>query len=387
MRLEADRATRTVGAELAVCDPVRVVHLVPNLCIGGMERLVFDMLRLSDHRRVSPQVLCIGERGEFAAEARDLGVMVSSLNAPIGRNLRLSFQLARFFRSAKTEVVHTHGPYAHFYGTVAAKITGTCRVVHTVHGFPWPQSWRRRIVNQFAGQLTKYLVTVSQDLSGYAKHDLGVRSKKLRVIYNGIDANRFSLGNGKRNDRAAIIMVSRLSSEKDFPTLLNAADAIRRKKPDFLLRLAGDGPQRGKIERLVHELALERHVELLGNRSDIPELLSNAAAFVLSTHTEGLSIALLEAMASGLPIVATDVGGNREVVVEGETGFLVPRQSPAMLASRLLWILDHPEESRQLGAAGRRRVEEIFDIRRMVSEYERLYWESAGRTNGDVVRV
>jgi glycosyltransferase involved in cell wall biosynthesis len=379
--------TRNVDAKCVVCDPVRVVHLVPNLCIGGMERLVLDMLRLSDHRRVMPQVLCIGERGEFAAEARDLGVMVSSLNATIGRNPRLPFLLARFFRAAKTEVVHTHGPYAHFYGTIAAKIAGACRVVHTVHGFPWPPSWRRRIVNQFSGQLTKYLVTVSRDLSGYAKRELGVRSKKLRVIYNGIDSNRFSQSNGKRNDRAAIIMVSRLSSEKDFPTLLHAADAIRRKKPDFLLRLAGDGPQRGNTERLIHELALERHVELLGNRSDIPELLSNAAAFVLSTHTEGISIALLEAMASGLPIVATDAGGNREVVVEGETGFLVPRQSPAMLASRLLWILDHPDESRQMGAAGRRRVEEVFDIRRMVSEYERLYWESTGRTNDDVVRV
>jgi sugar transferase (PEP-CTERM/EpsH1 system associated) len=383
MSLAADYVASTVRHRASKCEPIRVVHVVPNLCTGGMERLVLEMLEHSNPERASPQVLCIGQRGQYAADAEELGVAVTALHAPIRRNLRLPFKLARFLRHTRTEVVHTHGPYAQFYGAVAARMAG-CPVIHTMHGFPWPRTWRRRLLGRLSNSLTRSIVAVSHDLSDYALGELQVPAERLHVIHNGIECDRFSLARREAGSRRFdAIMVARLSSEKDFPSLLQAVGLVQQKRPDFRLAIAGDGPLRQEVEDLIEQLRLEQHVELLGNRSDVPSLLTQAEVFVLSTHTEGLSIALLEAMACGKPIVATAVGGNPEVVVDGETGFLVPRDAPQVLASRLLWLTEHPEEARRMGAAGRRRVEQQFNIRRMVESYEDLYCQAAGRKGHD----
>ncbi|MEX2139919.1 MAG: glycosyltransferase [Pirellulales bacterium] len=379
MTLASEYVACTVQDRKPKCEPVRVVHVVPNLCTGGMERLVLEMLQHSIAKLTSPQVFCIGQRGQYAAEAEELGVPVTALRAPMRRNPRLPFRLARLLRSVKAEVVHTHGPYAHFYGAIAARLAG-CSVVHTMHGFPWPRTWRRRLLGRVSNSLTCSIVAVSHNLADYALGELHVPAERLHVIHNGIECDRFSpayIDAGSRQFDA--IMVARLSSEKDFPTLLQAVGLVRQKRPDFRLLIAGEGPQRPQIEGLIARLHLEQNIELLGNRSDVPSLLSQAQVFVLSTHTEGLSIALLEAMACGKPIVATAVGGNPEVVVDGETGFLVPHGAAETLASRLLWLSDHPEEARRMGGAGRRRVEQRFNIRRMVESYEDLYCQAAGR--------
>jgi sugar transferase (PEP-CTERM/EpsH1 system associated) len=369
----------------ANCEPIRVVHLLPNLRTGGMERLIVEMAKHADRSRTSPQVVCIGERGQLATEAEKFGVEVIALDLPIGRNPRLPLTLARLIRRLRAEVLHTHGPYAQFYGGVAARIAGGCRVVHTMHGFPWPRNWRRRLLSRLSNALTQYVVAVSHDLATYARDELKASPDRLRVIHNGIDAERFSCAaehTGPDSEgRFAAVMVARLSSEKDFATLFQAIGLVRQKHPNFDLAIAGDGPLRPQLESQIEQLALREHVHLLGNVNDIPKLLSSSQVFVLSSHTEGLSIALLEAMAQGLPVVATAVGGNPEVVVEGETGFLVPRESPGMLADRLVWLFEHRHAAHSMGAAGRRRVEDEFDVRRMVASYEDLYSQSA-RRNG-----
>ena len=325
-------------------------------------------------------MLCISEQGELGDGAQRDGVAVSALNEPIGRNGRLPFRLAATLRSMEAEVIHTHGPYAHLYGTVAARLAGNCRVVHTMHGFPWPRTRRRRMLNRLSSALTSYVVAVSNDLASYARRELNVREEKLRVIHNGINVDAFAEQNGRDwTKREGAIMVARLSPEKDFQSLLMAADLVRKRHPDFRLMLAGEGPQRGEVEGLIRKLDLDQHVKLLGTRSDVPDLLASARVFILSSHTEGLSVALLEAMACGLPVVATAVGGNPEVVVDGDTGFLVAERSPDQLAGRLLWLLEHPDKAKWMGEAGRHRVREMFSVRRMVESYEKLYWRSVGR--------
>src|SRR5690606_19000060 len=133
---------------------------------------------------------------------------------------------------------------------------------------------------------------------------------KVSVIHNGVDVSRFPIRSSRENDAPIAIMVARFSAEKDFDTLLQATSIIRGRVPGFRLRLVGDGPERARVERLADALQVADSVEFLGVRNDIVEQLSSAAMFVLSTNTEGLSISLLEAMAAGLPVVATDVGGN-----------------------------------------------------------------------------
>jgi glycosyltransferase involved in cell wall biosynthesis len=360
--------------------PLRVVHLLPNLSIGGMERLLVEMLRHTNRERVSPRVLCTGERGELADEAERLGVPVDALGRSPGRNYRLIVTLARWFRAAGTDVVHTHGPYAHFYGALAARLSGGTPLIHTKHGFLWPWTRRRHWQARLAGMLSTRVVAVSRDLAEQARSSQKPRNGRLEVLYNGIDTQPFEPRVGAEPGAPTAVMVARFSDEKDFETLLEATRYVVHKRPDFQLKLIGDGPLRKEMQSLATRLGVERAVEFMGNRHDVPARLSAADMFILSTRTEGMSISLLEAMAAGLPVVATSVGGNPEVIVEGETGFLVPQFSPEKLAEKIVWLLDHPGEAQAMGHAGRERVETKFDVRQTVKAYERLYFEVAGRS-------
>ena len=194
---------------------------------------------------------------------------------------------------------------------------------------------------------------------------------RVVLLRNGIDTQRFAFAGPCRTGPAVI--VARLCADKDLVTLLQAVALVLRDAPDFRLLIAGDGPCKYELQQLASELKLTSHVQFVGAVHDVPSLLRQARLYVLSSISEGVSLTLLEAMASGLPVVATRVGGTPEVVADGVTGLLVPPRDPPALAAALLRLhRDHPLASR-LGAAGRRRVVESFDIGRMVAGYEELY--------------
>ena len=169
--------------------------------------------------------------------------------------------------------------------------------------------------------------------------------------------------------------MARLSATKDFPTLLRAVALVLPQVPDFRLRIVGDGPERSKLETLIDDLNLRPHVELLGERHDVPALLADSGFFVSSSLSEGISLTLLEAMAVGLPIVTTAVGGNPEVVLDGHTGRLAPAGNPAALAGAIVDLCGERDLWSAMGVLGRQRVEQNFEIRQMIRNYEELYEE------------
>jgi glycosyltransferase involved in cell wall biosynthesis len=173
--------------------------------------------------------------------------------------------------------------------------------------------------------------------------------------------------------------VARLSPEKGLDTLLAAAALAARKSPDVRFEVAGDGPLFATLQQTAADLNLQQHVHFLGEVRDIPGLLARARAFVLPSRAEGISLTLLEAMASGLPVIATRVGGNPEVVADNETGLLIQADNPPALAEAILTMHGADGRRRLMGTAGRRRAVEYFDVRRMVSNYEQLYINRLGR--------
>ena len=369
--------------------PVRVVHVLPNLSTGGMERLLIEMLRHTDRSRVASRVLCIGAEGTLACEAVALGVPVDALNLGTGRHPRLPFSLAAYFRQHEIDVIHTHGPYAHLYSALATRLAGRTPLVHTKHGFLWPPTRRRLWQNRLANSLSSRVIAVSADLRKRAQSAESIRADKIQLVYNGIDTARFRSPAPVADDRPpTIVMVARLSSEKDFDSLFRAMLLLKQRKLDCRLKIVGDGFMRAEVHKLRDQIGVADVVELLGNRDDVDTQLAEARVFVLSTNTEGLSISLLEAMAASLPVVATAVGGNPEVVVDGQTGFLVPQKSPDVLAEKLAWLIEHPSEAAAMGRAGRERVEQHFDVRQTVREYEQMYLELApqARSNGGPLR-
>jgi glycosyltransferase involved in cell wall biosynthesis len=349
---------------------LRVAHVTFGLDLGGLEKLLVEFARHADRSRFDLHFISLGHRGVIAEEIEAAGWPVTALGVPTGLRPGLLFRLAGLLRRLGADVVHTHDERPHLYGTPAGRLARVARLIHTRHGRALNVSPRQRWLVRLAALGVDRFVCVSEDVAQLSVAH-GVPTHKICTIHNGIDLQRFP-GRGPCPGGPAVI-VARLNPEKDHATLLRAVDRIVRTEPSFRLEIAGDGPCRDELYRLAGDLSLAGHVRFLGAVQDVPVLLARASLFVLSSLSEGVSLTLLEAMACGLPVVATHVGGNPEVVAEGTTGRLVPAGDPEALAGAVLEVWRSPEMGRRLGLAGRQRAEKHFDVRAMVGAYEALY--------------
>lgn len=345
---------------------LRVAHVSLGLMTGGQEKLLLEFVRCADRERFEPVIVSLTDRGLLADSLEAAGATVLTLGAPGGLRPRLIVQLRNLFRDQKIDIVHTHDDRPLIYGVPAARWAGR-RVIHTQHHGHLPgTSARQDFLVRWTGRLAHAFVTVSQDSARHYAH-----CGRVSTIWNGIDLARFAYQGPLIGGPA--VTVARLSPEKNIANLLRAAALVRAADPGFRLEIAGDGPCREDLVRLTQQLDLGKTVTFLGEVRDVPGLLSRAGMFVLPSKSEGISLTLLEAMARGVPVVATRVGGNPEVVLDGQTGLLVPSDDSPRLATAIATMRSHADSAQMMGRAGRRRVEEFFDVRAMVAAYERLY--------------
>ncbi|MFO1094106.1 MAG: GT4 family glycosyltransferase PelF, partial [Planctomycetaceae bacterium] len=311
--------------------------------------------------------------GPPAAEIAALGWPVHALDlSRIGKRAALK-QLRQLLIEHDVRVVHTHNTYAHFYGALAAALTRTPILINTQHGRGCGAGWKARAQFVIANRAANAVVGVSADATQLCQQQDRLSSKKMRTIWNGIDTSRFEYA-GPRPAPIAVA-VGRLSPEKDFATLLRAVALVVTDVPDLQVRIIGDGRERRPLEELSRSLGLENRVQFLGERSDVHALLRDVGFYVSSSKTEGISLTLLEAMAVGLPVLATRVGGNVEVIEEGVTGRLVPSENPRALADGLIAMCRDQADWAAMGHIGRARIERDFDVTRMIRDYEHLYSE------------
>lgn len=335
---------------------------------GGAQSYVAQLLPALTERY--DVVVAAHGPGPLAEAARDAGaryVPLRHVRRPVGpRDLLGLAELVRLFRRERPDLVHLNSSKVGALGRIAARLARVPACVFTVHGWSFsPHTGaaesRYRALERALSPLA-WTICVSND----ARADAPWLDGHAVVIPNAVDvaATRVARPNG---GTPTIVTVGRLVLPKDFRTL---ADAFRALAPgSFRALVVGDGPQRSYLTAI-------DGVELLGERDDVPALLAASDVFVLSSLSEAMPISILEAMAAGLPVVATAVGGIPEVVVDGETGFLVPAEDTGALTDALARLVADPELRRRLGAAGRRRAEELFDVPRFrrdhVSLYERL---------------
>lgn len=367
--------------------PITVVHLVSTLGVGGQEMVILSLVEHMDRERFNPVVLTLHEGGPLAHRIQALGVTVETVGAPGLTGLPLVRRLAARLKHHRADVLHTHNPAPHQHGAAARVLAGVPVLIHTKHGRNNFPTRARRWAEQLAGRFSDLVVAVSIDSAEVARTIDRVPAHKLRVIHNGIALDtmpRATVGREGRPPRA--VHVARLNRIKDQGTLLRAARIVANQLPGFTLDIVGDGPMGEQIRSLATELGLDGVVRFHGMQDDVRPWLADADLFVLSSLSEGISITLLEAMAVGLPVVATDVGGNREVVRHGETGALVPVGNAPALATAMFSLLTDPERARRMGAAGRERVDADFNIDRTVAAYEQAYMELLGR-RGNAARL
>jgi sugar transferase (PEP-CTERM/EpsH1 system associated) len=359
-----------------------IAHVVLSLKVGGLERVVVDLVKGFRDSNYSCVVCCLETRGEIAADVDALGVPLYVFHKKDGLDLSTVFRLARFLREHKVAIVHTHNPGSHIYGLLAALLARVPVRVHTRHGRNFPHDKKRVWINRILSWGTDVIVPVSDDAGLVATNVERINPKKIHRIWNGIDINLYKPRHDPGEGPLVIGTVARLSPEKDQRTMLAAFHHVLAEIPDARLIVAGDGPCAVELHEEAAKLGLSGRVEFLGQCSNVPEVLKRMSIFTLSSTTEGLSMTVLEAMAAGLPIVATDVGGNRELVQPPECGLVVPARDPRALGQAYIELLLNPQRRAQMSAASRARVVQYLNLELTLAQYTKLYDQCMARKVG-----
>lgn len=364
---------------------MNITHVVENLNRGGLERMVLELVKLQHRQGHRCQVVCLFEPGSQAHELDALGIPVNGCHKQRGIDLRALSRARDLIRRHDTEVLHTHNAVAHYLGVLASLRLGVRRVINTRHGMGINQhTARREWLYRRALTRTDTVVTVCEA----ARRDaitLGIVPwPKAQVVPNGIALDGFAPASTSMRERLHRLLdlpedhtlignVGRLNWAKDQVGLIRAFGRLHAQRPDTALVLIGDGELRVELQREAAEEGVGDRVYFLGDRTDVHELLQGLDLFVLSSLSEGYSIALLEACAVALPIVATDVGGNAEIVHDGHTGRLVPPGDPTALAEAILSLLREPQRATACGRAAREWVEQNGTLETMAGRYALLY--------------
>ena len=369
--------------------PPLIVHVIYSLGPGGLENGLVNIINRTPNSRYRHAIVCLTESGSFASRL-EKEVIIVALHGQQGHDFTLYWKLWKALRSLKPTIVHTRNLSALEAQIPTLFIPGV-KTVHGVHGrdvFDLEGKNRKyNILRKLIRPLVGRYITVSRDLGDWLVTTVGVRDWKVTQIYNGVDQTRFVPGTVTRenmapagflpDDAVVIGTVGRLAEVKDQATLVKAFKRVLERKPssETCLRLVivGGGPLQSNLKRLVSELGLENLVWMAGDRDDIPEVLRFLDIFVLPSLGEGISNTILEAMATALPVIATRVGGNPELIEHGVNGYLVPPRDTKKLAEGIEQLADNREMRRVMGQAGLKKVQKQFHWDKTVESYLAVY--------------
>lgn len=352
---------------------MRLLYLITRAELGGAQAHLLELIR--GLREQFELHLGVGEEGFLTEEARRLGVKVHlllSLVQPLDlrKDVQVLGELSYLVRSLKPQLIHTHSSKAGLVGRLVAW-KERLPVVFTAHGWAFTDgvSWRRKAVaipsEALAARLGGEIIAVSRYDYNLALRYRVASPQQMVVIHNGLPDSLHRASPGG-NSTVRITMVARFAVPKDHRLLLQALAGL--KGMPWELELIGDGPLQKAMEHEAGRLGLHERVCFLGARKDVAQRLAQAQMFVLASNYEGFPVSLLEAMRAGLPVIASNVGGVPEAVVDGETGFLIPKGDVEALRDRLVRLIQDPELRIKMGAAGRARYEAHFTLEQMLEK-------------------
>ncbi len=361
-----------------------LAYVVNSLDPGGTEKLVVEM-SLAFSEEFDVVVICLDAPGLWTRDLRSRGVPVHCVWRQPGLDLSIPVKLAELFRHLQIDIVHAHQCTAWFYAALARLRYGAPRLLLEEHGrfFPEEDKPGRRLFNRVVTRrLTHGFVAVSRDIRERLCRYEGLDMRTIEVVHNGVregppvslterEAYRRDLG--FTPECFVVGTVGRFDRIKNLSMLIDSLATAVGDLPQIRGLLVGDGPQFAEIRAQVQRCGLQGRVVLTGFRSDARQLIACMDLFVLSSVSEGASMALLEAMMAGVAVAVTDVGGNPELVARGATGWIVPSGSSHSLAAAIREAVCDPVRRREYGAAGRRRFQESFLFETMIASYRRTY--------------
>lgn len=370
--------------------PVLIAHVIHRLAMGGLENGLINLLNHGLAQRYRHAIICMTDFSDFRQRIASPDVQVFALHRKEGRDWGAQRRLFELIRRLKPAIVHSRG-LSGLDSMLPAMLSGVPARIHGEHGrdvgdldgsnrkAQWVRRLHRPMINHY--------IALSKDLETYLEAKIGVPQQRITQIYNGVNCNEFHPALGEReplpepgfapNGTFVIGTVGRMQAVKDQITLTRAfihlASLLPIEKSRLRLVMAGDGPLLATCSDLLVMAGLRHLAWLPGARDDVAIIMRGLNLFVLPSLAEGISNTILEAMASGLPVVATAVGGNPELIETGVTGELVPAANPIALAEAIAPYVLEPERAKQQGRASRRRAESRFSMESMVNSYVQVY--------------
>lgn len=365
---------------------LKVAHITLSMGTGGIEHCICHLAKALDRRSFEMSIGCLDYTGALFETIGQLGIDTFVEHRKPGLDWRLILRLTAFFKAKQYHIVHTHNQASHFYGGIAAKLSGIPILITTEHSRHYIDSSRRRVLEKkFLYQLTDKWVTVSNELYQQCIQTDNLKSGKLCMINNGVpvDDNYFSwepkenlnikkVELGLPADSKIIIMVARLHPIKNHALLLESFAIEKNQLTDTHVLLAGSGKELDALKKLSQKLEIENRVHFLGDRQDISQLLKISNLFVLCSHSEGLPLSLLEACAARLPVLITD-SANKAGFIEHQENGIVVDSNKLTLSKALVSMLAESDKLKKLTEVGFQKVSSRFSLTAMARSYERLY--------------
>ena len=360
------------------------MQIAHDLAIGGLQQVVVNICKTIDRAKFDISVLCLRSLGEFVPEVEKMGIKVFCLPQKKGTDYFSFLKVAKILRRERIEVIHTHNTQPFIDGTIGALLSGVKTIIHTDHARDFPDKRRYMFAEYMVSKFAYRVVGVSEHTSANLINYEKISPVKVITIPNGIygpkydieinrDKKRQELG--IKNKGPIIGLGVRLTEQKGITYLLQAMPQIINKFPDITLVIAGDGDLKPGLQTEAVELGIADHVLFLGPRLDIPELLKLFDLYVLPTLWEGMPMVLLEAMAAGCPVIATDVGGVSKVIEDEKNGLLVPSMDSRKFAHSIETLLSNVEFRKKYAQNGLISFKEKFSAYTMTRKYENLYMQ------------
>jgi glycosyltransferase involved in cell wall biosynthesis len=367
---------------------MKVLYYTDSLRMGGKERQLVELLKgLKQRGEIEVLLVCMDQGEFYEPDVKALSIPMKYLF----RNTRWDpLVIPRFYRIVKEfkpDVIHTNSMMSSGYALPIAKllglplINGSIRNCFQNSSLRWKVERTLLVVSDFR---------IANSEAGLRSRGFSLNSAKDFVIHNGFDLSRVETADGRHtcssaeNGRDQVGMIAEFRPDKDVKTFLLAARSLAAKRPTVSFVTVGDGETLDTMKDLVRDAG--EAIQFLGRRKDVEEIINSFSIGVLATFTEGISNSVMEYMIMGKPVVATDCDGSRELVLDGKTGFLVPPCDPVALADRIAYLLDHPDEARRMGQAGKRRIEEDFSLKTMVDKTVDVYKHAIQASNSRYVR-
>jgi len=377
----------------------KIVHLQLLPLMSGVQKVSLDELAHLDPARYERIAVCKCE-GEFTEQLRKIGVrvhLVPELERAISpkRDVQAYLALRDFFRAERPDIVHTHSSKTGILGRLAAKAAGVPTIVHTVHGYAFPAESRAAIKAIFkflerrAGRVTHRMIVLNDADAAIARDLLGVPDRRLAVLPNGVDVDTYSPATPEARhalrrsvfgieslDHVVVGMVGRLWVQKNPQCFVRAAIQVAAQRPRVSFFMIGDGEFRHELEAAIRASGQADRIRILGWRSDVPELLKALDLMVLPSRWEGMPLAVLEAMSSAVPVIASDIPGNHHLVEDGSDGRLFPPDDDQALASALIELVDDAALRARFSAQARSKVLRRYTLSARMKQITAIYEEA-----------